>query len=48
MIMAAARVTTAFADLPGRRADSSRETVAERDPDVIVLVDASWDPVAVK
>jgi iron complex transport system substrate-binding protein len=48
MIMAAAGVTNAFADLSGSWADTSWETVAARNPDVIVLVDASWDPAAAK
>lgn len=48
MIMSAAGVTNSFADLTGSWADTSWETVAERDPDVIVLIDASWDPASAK
>ncbi|KXK62836.1 hypothetical protein AWW66_06250 [Micromonospora rosaria] len=48
MIMSAAGVTNVFADVTGRWADTSWEVVAERDPDVIVLVDARWDPAAQK
>ncbi|SCL13838.1 iron complex transport system substrate-binding protein [Micromonospora nigra] len=44
MIMKAVGVTNGFADLPGSWAATSWETVAERDPDLIVLVDAAWDP----
>ncbi|WP_205776013.1 ABC transporter substrate-binding protein [Micromonospora tulbaghiae] len=43
MVMAATGVTNVFADVAGSWADTSWETVVERDPDVIVLVDASWD-----
>ena len=48
MIMSAAGVTNIFADLSGSWADTSWETVVERNPDVIVLVDASWDRAAAK
>lgn len=48
MIMSAVGVTNAFADLTGAWADSGWETVADRDPDVIVLVDATWDTAAAK
>ncbi|WP_127505640.1 ABC transporter substrate-binding protein [Actinoplanes solisilvae] len=44
MIMDAAGVTNVFADVKGNWGDTSWEAVAERNPDVIVLVDASWDP----
>ncbi|MDI6104767.1 ABC transporter substrate-binding protein [Actinoplanes sp. NEAU-A12] len=44
MVMTAAGVTNVFADATGSWADTGWETVIERDPDVIVLVDASWDP----
>ncbi|WP_285690972.1 ABC transporter substrate-binding protein [Actinoplanes sp. NBRC 103695] len=44
MIMTAAGVTNAFADLDGSWGDTSWETVTERNPDVIVLIDATWDP----
>ncbi|WP_165367540.1 ABC transporter substrate-binding protein [Phytoactinopolyspora endophytica] len=42
MIMDAAGVENAFADVDGSWADVSWEQVAERNPDVIVLVDADW------
>ncbi|WP_218106710.1 ABC transporter substrate-binding protein [Micromonospora pallida] len=48
MIMAEAGVTNAFADLDGSWANSSWETVADRNPDLIVLIDASWDPASAK
>ncbi|MCO8269262.1 ABC transporter substrate-binding protein [Actinoplanes sp. TRM 88003] len=48
MIMEAAGVTNAFADVKGSWGDTSWEAVAERNPDVIVLIDASWDPAAKK
>ncbi|MEU4160484.1 ABC transporter substrate-binding protein [Actinoplanes sp. NPDC026670] len=48
MVMEAAGVTNVFADVTGSWADSSWETVADRDPDVIVLIDASWDPAEAK
>ncbi|MEU2614205.1 ABC transporter substrate-binding protein [Micromonospora sp. NPDC007271] len=48
MIMSAAGVTNIFADLNGSWADTSWETVVERNPNVIVLIDASWDPAAAK
>lgn len=48
MIMSAAGVTNAFADLTGSWGDTSWETVTDRNPEVIVLVDASWDPAAQK
>ncbi|GAA2584455.1 ABC transporter substrate-binding protein [Dactylosporangium fulvum] len=48
MIMSAAGVTNTFAELAGSWADTSWETVVERNPDVIVLVDASWDSAAAK
>ncbi|GIM80641.1 lipoprotein [Amorphoplanes auranticolor] len=48
MIMQAVGVTNAFADLSGSWADSSWETVADRNPDAIVLIDAGWDPAAAK
>ncbi|MEO3781206.1 ABC transporter substrate-binding protein [Micromonospora sp. B11E3] len=48
MIMSAVGVRNAFGDLSGSWADTSWETAIERDPDVIVLVDATWDPAAAK
>ncbi|WP_432974302.1 ABC transporter substrate-binding protein [Dactylosporangium sp. CA-233914] len=48
MIMSAAGVTNVFADLDGSWADTSWETVVERNPDVIVLIDASWNRAADK
>jgi len=48
MIMSAVGVTNDFADLDGSWTETGWETVVERDPDVIVLVDASWDPAAGK
>ncbi|BCL18040.1 ABC transporter substrate-binding protein [Micromonospora sagamiensis] len=48
LIMSSVGVGNAFADLTGAWADSGWETVAERDPDVIVLVDAAWDTAAAK
>ncbi|WP_431727240.1 ABC transporter substrate-binding protein [Verrucosispora sp. TAA-831] len=48
MIMSAAGVTNIFDDLTGSWADTNWEAVIERDPDVIVLVDASWDTAAAK
>ncbi|MFG2041903.1 ABC transporter substrate-binding protein [Dactylosporangium sp. NPDC048998] len=48
MIMTAAGAVNAFADVTGSWADTSWETVAERNPDVIVLVDASWDQATAK
>jgi iron complex transport system substrate-binding protein len=48
MIMAAAGVENAFGDVEGRWADASWEQVIERDPDVIVLVDADWSPATEK
>ncbi|SCL56536.1 iron complex transport system substrate-binding protein [Micromonospora citrea] len=48
MIMSAVGVDNAFGDLSGGWADTGWESVVERDPDVIVLVDATWDPAAAK
>ncbi|MGW0506859.1 ABC transporter substrate-binding protein [Micromonospora sp. NPDC003241] len=48
MIMSAAGVTNIFDDLTGSWADTNWEAVVERNPDVIVLVDASWDTAADK
>lgn len=48
MIMKAVGASNGFADLAGGWAATSWETVAERDPALIVLVDASWDPAADK
>ena len=43
MILEAARLENIAADVPDTWASLSWEAVAERDPDVIVLVDASWN-----
>ncbi|NJP35765.1 ABC transporter substrate-binding protein [Micromonospora sp. HSS6-12] len=48
MIMSAVGVRNTFGDLAGSWADTSWEAAIERDPDVIVLVDASWDRAAAK
>ncbi|WP_067502141.1 ABC transporter substrate-binding protein [Actinoplanes sp. TFC3] len=48
MIMNEAGATNVFADLDGSWADSSWEAVTDRNPDTIILVDASWDPAAAK
>ncbi|MEU6206587.1 ABC transporter substrate-binding protein [Micromonospora musae] len=48
MIMSAVGVDNVFGDLTGSWADTSWETAVDREPDVIVLVDASWDPAAAK
>jgi iron complex transport system substrate-binding protein len=43
LVMQAVGATNAFAGLEGSWADSTWEDVVAADPDVIVLVDASWD-----
>ncbi|MEU4642067.1 ABC transporter substrate-binding protein [Micromonospora sp. NPDC023814] len=48
MIMSAVGVGNAFGDLAGGWADTSWESAVARDPDAIVLVDATWDPAAAK
>ncbi|MGK5674661.1 ABC transporter substrate-binding protein [Micromonospora sp. URMC 106] len=48
MIMSAVGVGNAFGDLTGAWADTSWESVIARNPDAIVLVDATWDPAAAK
>ncbi|MEU5945295.1 ABC transporter substrate-binding protein [Micromonospora sp. NPDC047465] len=48
MIMSAVGVDNAFGDLAGGWADTSWESAVARDPDAIVLVDATWDPAAAK
>nr|WP_269205295.1 ABC transporter substrate-binding protein [Motilibacter aurantiacus] len=48
MVMAALGVTNVFGSLPGGWADASWEAVVKAGPDVIVLVDASWDTAASK
>ncbi|MFG3697699.1 ABC transporter substrate-binding protein [Micromonospora sp. NPDC047620] len=48
MIMSAVGVGNAFGDLTGGWADTSWESAVARDPDAIVLVDATWDPAAAK
>lgn len=45
LMMQSLGVENIFADVDGGWADGSWEVVADVDPDVIVLVDASWDPV---
>ncbi|MCX7621978.1 MAG: ABC transporter substrate-binding protein [Acidimicrobiales bacterium] len=45
MIMNEVGVTNVFAELDGGWADGSWETVVAADPDLIVLVEASWDTV---
>ncbi|MFY1692857.1 ABC transporter substrate-binding protein [Plantactinospora sp. WMMB782] len=48
MVLAAIGVTNTFADITGSWGDTSWEKVIERDPDVIVLVDAEWDRAEAK
>ncbi|MDN5744164.1 MAG: ABC transporter substrate-binding protein, partial [Nocardioidaceae bacterium] len=48
LVMDAVGATNAFADAEGSWIDSSWEDVVKADPDVIVLVDASWDTAADK
>lgn len=48
MIMSALGVDNVFADVEGGWAEVSWEAVIEADPDVVILVDASWDPAADK
>lgn len=48
MLMRAVGATNAFADVSGSWGEVNWEAVAERDPDAIVLVDASWDTAAAK
>lgn len=48
LVMDAVGATNAFADAEGSWIDSSWEDVVDADPDVIVLVDASWDTAADK
>lgn len=48
MIMSALGVQNVFADVEGGWADVSWEAFIEADPDVIIAVDASWDPAADK
>jgi len=48
LVMDAVGVTNAFGDAEGSWIDSSWEDVVAADPDVIVLVDASWDTAADK
>jgi iron complex transport system substrate-binding protein len=44
MIMDALGLANVFADVEGSWANVSWEQVVERDPEVVVLVDAEWDP----
>ncbi|MEM8923373.1 MAG: ABC transporter substrate-binding protein [Actinomycetota bacterium] len=48
MIMDAVGVTNAFGDVDGAWTEVTWESVVDADPDVIVLIDASWDPAADK
>lgn len=48
MIMDAVGVTNVFGDVDGSWAEVGWESVVSADPDVIVLIDASWDPAADK
>lgn len=48
LMMDSLGVENVFADLEGSWADASWEAVADADPDVIILVDASWDLAADK
>jgi iron complex transport system substrate-binding protein len=48
MIMDAVGVTNAFGDVEGSWTEVSWESVIDADPDVIVLIDASWAPAADK
>ncbi len=48
MLMREVHATNVFADVKGSWGNVNWETVAARDPDVIVLVDASWDTAASK
>ncbi|MDN4161476.1 ABC transporter substrate-binding protein [Nocardioides abyssi] len=48
LVLDAVGATNVFADLPGSWAEGSWEDVLSADPDVIVLVDAAWDPAADK
>ncbi|MFK3983805.1 ABC transporter substrate-binding protein [Micromonospora sp. NPDC050397] len=48
LIMSAVGVTNKFTDLTGSWGDTSWEKVVERNPDVIVLVDAEWDRATAK
>lgn len=48
MIMSALGVENVFAGVEGGWGEVSWEAVIEADPDVIILVDASWDPAADK
>ncbi|WP_329109822.1 ABC transporter substrate-binding protein [Micromonospora sp. NBC_01699] len=48
MIMSAVGARNIFADVTGSWGDTSWEAVVERNPDVIVLIDAEWSPAAGK
>ncbi|WP_326553263.1 ABC transporter substrate-binding protein [Micromonospora sp. NBC_01813] len=48
MVMSAVGVSNAFEDLTGSWGETNWETVIERDPGVIVLIDAAWSPAAEK
>lgn len=48
LVMDAVGAANAFHQLPGNWADTGWEAVLTADPDVIVLVDADWDPADAK
>lgn len=48
MMLEALGLANIMADLPDTWASASWEAIAARDPDIIVLVDALWNPVAQK
>ena len=48
MIMSAIGVRNVFADVTGSWGDTNWETVIERNPDVIVLIDAEWSRATAK
>lgn len=48
LVMDAVGATNAFGRLPGAWVDTSWEAVLKANPDVIVLIDAKWDPAAAK
>jgi iron complex transport system substrate-binding protein len=48
MIMAAVGATNIFTDAAGNWATVNWETVVERSPQVIVVIDADWDPAQQK
>ncbi|MBM7367762.1 ABC transporter substrate-binding protein [Gordonia hydrophobica] len=48
LVMDAVGATNAFAQLSGNWATTGWESVLKADPDVIVLIDADWDPAQAK